>query len=178
MHWSVVKRILRYIKGTIGIGLTISKATMNVLNAFSDVDWAGSVDDRRSTGGFAIYYGTNLISWSARKQPTVSHSSTEAEYKSLANATAETIWIEALLGELGIKLQEPPCLWCDNLGATYLSANRGQLRFPLLLQNRARRKATSLGPASISPDLHLRRLLWHRRGWGFGESTPGFPCIA
>jgi hypothetical protein len=53
----------------------------------------------------------------------MSRSSTEAEYKSLANATAELIWVEALLGELGVKLQERPCLWCDNLGATYLSAN-------------------------------------------------------
>jgi hypothetical protein len=123
VYWSAVKRILRYIKGTIGIGLTISKATSNVLNAFSDADWAGSVGDKRSTGGFAIYYGPNLISWSARKQPTVSRSSTEAKYESLANATAGTLWIEALLAELGIKLQEPSCLWCDNLGATYLSAN-------------------------------------------------------
>jgi hypothetical protein len=53
----------------------------------------------------------------------VSRSSTEAEYKALANATAELIWVEALLGELGVKLQQPICLWCDNLGATYLSAN-------------------------------------------------------
>jgi hypothetical protein len=53
----------------------------------------------------------------------VSRSSTEAEYKALANATAELIWVEALLGELGVKIQQPPCLWCDNLGATYLSAN-------------------------------------------------------
>ena len=54
---------------------------------------------------------------------TVSRSSTEAEYKSLANATAEIIWVEALLKELGISIKENPCLWCDNLGATYLSAN-------------------------------------------------------
>jgi hypothetical protein len=57
------------------------------------------------------------------KQPTVSHSSTEAEYKALANAIAELIWVEALVRELGVILKEKPCLWCDNLGATYLSAN-------------------------------------------------------
>ena len=69
------------------------------------------------------FFGSNLISWSARKQATVSRSSTEAEYKSLANATAEIIWVESLLHELGIKQLRISCLWCDNLGATYLSAN-------------------------------------------------------
>jgi histone deacetylase 1/2 len=53
----------------------------------------------------------------------VSRSSTEAEYKALANATTELIWVEALVRELGVTLKEKPCLWCDNLGATYLSAN-------------------------------------------------------
>jgi histone deacetylase 1/2 len=70
-----------------------------------------------------VYYGPNLISWSAKKQATVSRSSTEAEYKPVANATAEIIWTQSLLRELGVRISQTPCLWCDNMGATYLSAN-------------------------------------------------------
>jgi histone deacetylase 1/2 len=123
VHWTAVKRILRYVSGTVSLGLTFKRSSSTLVSAFSDADWAGCVDDRRSTGGFAVYFGPNLISWSARKQATVSRSSTEAEYKSLANATAEVIWIESLLKELGIQRNEVSCLWCDNMGATYLSAN-------------------------------------------------------
>ncbi|GJW63028.1 nucleotide-binding alpha-beta plait domain-containing protein [Tanacetum coccineum] len=93
------------------------------LEAFSDADWAGDSDDRRSTRGFAIYLGSNLISWTARKQRTVSRSFTEAEYKALADTVAELTWLQALLNELGIRSSSTPILWCDNLGATYLSAN-------------------------------------------------------
>lgn len=72
IHWSVVKRILRYLRGTIGLGLEIGPSKSMLVSAFSNADWAGCVDYRRSTGGFAVFLGDNLISWSARKQATVS----------------------------------------------------------------------------------------------------------
>ena len=122
-HLAAVKRILRFVKHTIGHGLHLRPSSSTAISAFSDADWAGDVDDRRSTGGFAVFYGGNLVAWSARKQAMVSRSSTEAEYKSVANATAEVIWIEALLRELGVRQRSPPVLWCDNMGATYLSSN-------------------------------------------------------
>jgi histone deacetylase 1/2 len=76
IHWSVVKRILRYIHGTSKLGLHNRKSKSMMVSAFSDADWAGCVDDRRSTGGFAVFLGCNLISWCAWKQPTASRSST------------------------------------------------------------------------------------------------------
>ena len=123
VHWSTMKCIKRYVQGTIKLGLHIKKSESMLVSAFSDADWAGCVDDRRSTGGFAVFLGSNLVSWTARKQPSVSRSSTEAEYKALANATAELLWIQKLLIEIGIHHPPRARLWCDNLGATYLSAN-------------------------------------------------------
>ena len=100
-HWAAVKRILRYVRFTVDSGLQFRSCSSTLLSAFSDADWASSMDDRRSTGGFALFYGDNLITWSARKQSAVSRSSTESEYKALANATAELIWVQSLLRELG-----------------------------------------------------------------------------
>lgn len=103
MHWTAVKRILRYIKQCTSMGLNIDRSGSTLVSGFSDADWAGSVDDRKSTGGFAVFIGSNLVSWNARKQATVSRSSTESEYKAIANATAEIMWVQTLLAELGIK---------------------------------------------------------------------------
>ncbi|KAD4586330.1 hypothetical protein E3N88_23931 [Mikania micrantha] len=133
-HWSTVKRILKYLRGTIDCGLLIKHDSPTIvhaytdsalpsLTAYSDSDWAGCPDDRRSTGGYAIYLGSNLVSWSARKQRTVSRSSTESEYKALADTVAELTWLQANLCELRVSTKKAPTLWCDNLGATYLSAN-------------------------------------------------------
>jgi hypothetical protein len=108
---------------TIDIGLQLFATTSTLLSAFLDADWAGSVDDRRSMVGYAIFYGGNLIAWSARKQSTVSRSSTESKYKALANATVELIWVQSLLQELHISQARSLVLWCDNIGATYPSSN-------------------------------------------------------
>ncbi|WVZ55440.1 hypothetical protein U9M48_006100 [Paspalum notatum var. saurae] len=123
VHWAAVKRVLRYIKGTADTGLKIQRSSKLTLNAFSDADWAGCPDDRRSTSGFAVFLGPNLVSWSSRKQATVSRTSTEAEYKAVANVAAEIVWLQSLLKELGVCQWKPPLLWCDNLGATYLVTN-------------------------------------------------------
>ncbi|XP_071680530.1 secreted RxLR effector protein 161-like [Lolium perenne] len=122
-HWSAVKRILRYVRHTSAYGMAVRPTASCVLSAFSDADWAGCPDDRRSTGGYAVFLGSNLIAWRARKQATVSRSSTEAEYKAVADATAELIWVQSLLRELRISQRMSHVLWCDNIGATYLSSN-------------------------------------------------------
>ncbi|GJT93199.1 retrovirus-related pol polyprotein from transposon TNT 1-94 [Tanacetum coccineum] len=83
----------------------------------------GIKDNGRSTTAYILYLGSNIISWRSARQKSVSRSSTEAEYKALANASAEMMWVQNLLHELGISLHETPTLFCDNTGATYLCAN-------------------------------------------------------
>ncbi|XP_019179098.1 PREDICTED: uncharacterized protein LOC109174319 [Ipomoea nil] len=122
-HWAMVKRVLRYIKGTLDYGLRLSSSPTATIHAYSDSDWAGCPIDRKSTSGYAVFLGTNLVSWLSRKQRTVARSSTEAEYKALADVAAEVTWVVSLLRELGLHTGQPSTLWCDNLGATYLCAN-------------------------------------------------------
>ena len=121
-HWSVVKLVLCYLKSIIQHSLFLSSYSSVQFTAYTDADWAGSINDRKSTSGYCVFLGTNLISWSSKKQCTVARSSTEAEYRGVANAAAEVVWLQSLLRELGVS-QSPPIVLCDNLGATYLSIN-------------------------------------------------------
>ncbi|CAN6699168.1 unnamed protein product [Malus baccata var. baccata] len=121
-HFTAVKRILRYLKGTISHGIGYSRGSLQ-LKAFSDADWAGDPNDRRSTTGLVVFLGNSPISWSSKKQLTVSRSSTEAEYRALSSTSAELDWIQQLLVFLQVPLSSPPVLFCDNLSAIALSFN-------------------------------------------------------
>lgn len=123
LHWQAVKRVLRYLAGTTTHGILIRRRSPLTLHAYTDADWAGDSDDYVSTNAYIAYIGNNPISWSSKKQTGVARSSTEAEYIAVANAASELRWICSLFTDLGIPLPTVPVLYCDNVGATYLSAN-------------------------------------------------------
>ena len=100
-HWNAAKTVLRYLKGTLDFGIKYTDASVVELTGYSDSDWAGNPDDRRSTTGYAFSIGSGVVSWSSKKQPTVSLSSTEEEYKALCAATCEAVWLRRLLQDVG-----------------------------------------------------------------------------
>jgi histone deacetylase 1/2 len=122
-HWTAVRWILWYIRGSMDLGLTISASPSMDIVAYSDADWAGCPDTRRSTSGYCVYLGSSLISWSSKRQPIVSRSSVEAEYRAVANAVAECTWLHQLLSKLACPVDKATVVFCDNVSAVYLSAN-------------------------------------------------------
>ncbi|KAL9811798.1 putative RNA-directed DNA polymerase [Arabidopsis thaliana] len=89
-HLHALRRLIHYIKGSTSQGLSITKSPSTKLVAYSDVDWAGCLNTRRSTSGYCVFLGDTLISWSSKRQGSVSRSSAEAKYKAVANAVVET----------------------------------------------------------------------------------------
>ncbi|KAJ0824902.1 putative RNA-directed DNA polymerase [Helianthus annuus] len=122
-HFQAVKRILRYVKGTLSFGLTYTRPHTSSIIGYSDADWARCLDTRRSTYGYSIFFGGNLVSWSAKKQPTISRSSCESEYRAMANTVAEIVWITHLLRELHALPPDRPTLLCDNKSALFMTQN-------------------------------------------------------
>ncbi|KAI5332829.1 hypothetical protein L3X38_022958 [Prunus dulcis] len=120
--FQLVKRILRYIHGTLDHGLNFTSGSWD-LHAYSDADWASDVNTRRSTTGFVVYLGNNPVSWQSKKQNSVSRSSTEVEYRALANTAADLAWVRQVLLDLKIFLPQPPTIHCENLLALALSSN-------------------------------------------------------
>ncbi|KAE8673637.1 Calcium-dependent protein kinase 34 [Hibiscus syriacus] len=123
-HWVAVKRILRYLCGTLDYGLVFQKTGFGLhLEAFTDADWASNVDDRRSISGFCVFLGGNLVSWGSKCQRSISRSTTEAEYRALADVVTDVVWIQALLTDMGILPSSTPVVWSDNTSAIAMSAN-------------------------------------------------------
>lgn len=122
-HLAALKRILRYVRGTLDFGLHLYSSSTTSLVGYTDADWAGCPSTRRSTSGYCVFLGDNLLSWSSKRQQTLSRSSAEAEYRGVANVVAETAWLRNLLCELHSPLSTATLVYCDNVSAIYLSAN-------------------------------------------------------
>ncbi|KAH0636340.1 hypothetical protein KY290_036772 [Solanum tuberosum] len=115
-HWKVVKRVLRYLNETTGLGLHIIRSFDSNLYMYTDVDLAGDLNDIIYTVGYILLFGPNPVSWSLRKQRVVARSSTEAEYKSVTNALVEITWVRNLFHELHVTILKTPMIHCDNVG--------------------------------------------------------------
>ncbi|KAM7516529.1 hypothetical protein LguiA_006112 [Lonicera macranthoides] len=123
LHFAAAKRILRYIQGTKNHGLKYIKEQQNKLIGFTDSDWAGSLDDRKSTSGFVFCLGSNVISWSSKNQKTIALSSAEAEYIAATDAACEAIWLRRILTDLQQEQKEATIIYCDNMSTISMTKN-------------------------------------------------------
>ncbi|GKB28078.1 uncharacterized mitochondrial protein-like protein, partial [Tanacetum coccineum] len=122
-HWDAVTQILGYLKGTPGLGILYVNHGHHIAEGFTDVDYAGCPNTSRSTTGYCVFIGGNLVSWKSKKQNVVSRSSLEAEYRVIAQTTYELVWLRNLLGEIGFPQSKPMKMWCDNQAAIYIATN-------------------------------------------------------
>nr|GEY81213.1 ribonuclease H-like domain-containing protein [Tanacetum cinerariifolium] len=122
-HLAALKRILRYIRGTLDFGFHLYSSTTISLVGYTHTDWAGCPSTRRSTSGYCVFLGDNLMSWSSKRQQSISRSSVEAEYQGVVNVVAKTAWLRNLLREQHSPLFAATLVNCDNVSAIYLSAN-------------------------------------------------------
>ena len=122
-HLEVVYQILRYMKGTPGKGLWFRANCHLNLEGYYDADWASSRDDRRSTSGYCVFVGGNLVSWRSKKQVVVSRSTAETEHRAIALTLCEMMWLKSLLKELRVLKNETMLLHCDNIAAINIANN-------------------------------------------------------
>lgn len=122
-HMQVVKRVFRYIKGTVDFGVMYKRNGSGELEAYSDSDYAGDLDDRRSTSGYVFKLGGGAVSWSSKKQPVVTLSTTEAEFISAAACACQAVWMRRVLEKLGHGQKESTVIFCDNCSTIKLSRN-------------------------------------------------------
>ncbi|XP_047320751.1 secreted RxLR effector protein 161-like [Impatiens glandulifera] len=122
-HWQAVKRIFRYLRGTSDIGLSYGGDSQCLVSGYSDSDYAGDVDSRRSMTGYVFTLGGSVVSWKTTLQPTVTLSTIEAEYMALTEASKEGIWLKGLISDLGLH-HDQASVYCDSLSAICLTKDQ------------------------------------------------------
>ncbi|XP_034695665.1 uncharacterized mitochondrial protein AtMg00810-like [Vitis riparia] len=114
IHFQAAKRVIRYVKGTVDYGIKFSQVQSFNFHGFSDSDWAGCVDDMRSTSGYCFSFGSGVFSWSSRKQEVVAQSTAEAEYIAAVAAVNQALWLRKLLTDLDMKQEVSTKVFVDN----------------------------------------------------------------
>eukprot|EP00253_Pinus_taeda_P011929 PITA_11929 len=122
-HWQATKRILRYVKGTKIFGILYTFSESSDLVGYTDNDWAGSMDDRKSTSGYLFHMGLGAISWAFKKQSIVALSTAEAEYVAATAVACQAVWMRRMLRSLGQEQAKATVIFCDNSSAIALSKN-------------------------------------------------------
>jgi hypothetical protein len=122
-HLAAVKRIFKYLKGTMTYGLWYPRNQNFQLIAYSDADWANCVDERKSTSGGAFFLGDSLVAWLSKKQGSISLSTTEAEYIAAATCCTQILWMIQTLADLKVTYTDPIPIHCDNTSAISVSKN-------------------------------------------------------
>ncbi|KAK4327560.1 hypothetical protein Pmani_001967 [Petrolisthes manimaculis] len=122
-HWKAVKRIMRYLKGTLDLGILYNYNGSTDFVGYSDADWAGDINDRKSTSGYCFHLGGGPVSWSSKKQSCVALSTAEAEYMALASAIQEAVWLRKLAVDIQIDCMGPLLLYEDNQSTIAMSKN-------------------------------------------------------
>ncbi|MCH81234.1 hypothetical protein A2U01_0002018 [Trifolium medium] len=128
MHIAAIKRILRYLRGTVGFGIMYKRSKKKSiaelkLQGWTDSDYAGDLDDRKSTSGYVFMLGNAAVSWSSRKQPIVTFSTTEAEFVAAAACACQSIWLKNVLSHLQVMTDEKILVHCDNSSSIKLTKN-------------------------------------------------------
>lgn len=127
-HLTIAKRILRYVKGTIDFGIWYKPTQNTELVGYTDSDWAGSIDDMKSTSGYVFSFNTGIFSWLSQKQGSVAQSTAEAEYIAGCAAANQAIWLRRILHDIGETQQKPTPIYCDNMSAIAIAKNPVQHR--------------------------------------------------
>ncbi|KAK4346019.1 hypothetical protein RND71_036195 [Anisodus tanguticus] len=122
-HMNACNRVIRYLQETLDYGLHLYPSSASTLISYTDADWGGCPDTRRSTSGYCMFLGDNLVSWKSKKQDTLFLSSVEAVYRALRKVVDELVWLSRLFSEFTVPFPSPLSVYCDSQSVLHIAKN-------------------------------------------------------